>query len=762
MTDSVEPKSELSRDLTLFHVTMMGLGMMIGAGVFIGIGNTLNMVGPGGMILTFTLNGLIALFTAMSYAELSSAIPRAGGAYNFARLGFGKGTSFIAGWMEWFASSVAGSLYAVVFATYTLEFFKQLGYMEWLPFDYSIAVKIVAFAVACVFIYINYRGSSETGKIGAFFTLGQMVLVLGIAVLGIIAFIHNPDRSINFEPFLPHGWSKLLVSMGFIFVAFEGYEVIAQAGDETIDPKRNIPKAMLYSVFIVTLTYIAVSVGTIVAVSANNPELAGVPVWQWIGSFEDTGFGEAVAMLMPNKTIGFLLVSLAVIFSSTSALNATIYSATRAAYALGRDRMLPASMSKISKKRKTPYVSLFVTGVIVLLVATILPTKDVASSASIMFIILFFLVNLCVIKIRYNMGDELEYGFLMPFFPVIPILAMLCQAGLVAFMHEQGGLAMIIAAVWIAAGVLIYFFYSKKRAINTEDEIHVIEESVEVHSSDKRYKIMMSVANPANALPMIRTTYAMAKANDAEVELLHMVPVPDQVPLSDADKYMWKGKEAIVETMLYLAPMFPISSTIRYCRNIARGIISAVRQKNVDLLILGWHGQSKKGRFRVGSTIDPIMERTPSRVMVLKGHSDKIYKNILVPIAGGGNSAFAIEVAFTVAEANSATVTLFSAKREGQEKEIDFDRFIDECKIKVSENMKLNKKIVESSDPSRTILDELHDNEYDLLVLGASKEPKLKKIGHESIPERLCRQAKQPVIMVKASGGINSLIRRWL
>ncbi len=103
--------AELSRDLSLFHLTMMGLGMMIGAGVFLGIGNAIRIAGPGGVLLTFALNTLLALFTAMSYAELSSAIPRAGGAYNFARIGFGGGTSFLAGWMEWFASSVAGSMY---------------------------------------------------------------------------------------------------------------------------------------------------------------------------------------------------------------------------------------------------------------------------------------------------------------------------------------------------------------------------------------------------------------------------------------------------------------------------------------------------------------------------------------------------------------------------------------------------------------------------------------------------------------------------
>jgi len=117
---------ELSRDLKLHHVIMMGLGMMIGAGVFVGIGLATSRVGPGGMLLTFGLNGLIALFTAMSFAELSSAIPRAGGAYNFARIGFGRGASFIAGWTEWFASSLAGAFYAVVFALFTWNFLNEI------------------------------------------------------------------------------------------------------------------------------------------------------------------------------------------------------------------------------------------------------------------------------------------------------------------------------------------------------------------------------------------------------------------------------------------------------------------------------------------------------------------------------------------------------------------------------------------------------------------------------------------------------------
>ncbi|MFW6137452.1 MAG: APC family permease, partial [Candidatus Aminicenantaceae bacterium] len=176
--------SELSRDLNLFHITMMGLGMMIGAGVFLGIGNAVNEAGPGGVLLTFAFNGVIAVFTALSYAELSSAVPHAGGAYNFARMAFGRATSFTGGWMEWFASSVAGSLYAVTFAIYSVRYFESLGLIHWVPLSTYATEKAMAFLIALLFLYINYRGAAETGKIGALFTLGQTLFLLFIGGIG--------------------------------------------------------------------------------------------------------------------------------------------------------------------------------------------------------------------------------------------------------------------------------------------------------------------------------------------------------------------------------------------------------------------------------------------------------------------------------------------------------------------------------------------------------------------------------------------------
>lgn len=704
--------AELARELSLFHITMMGLGMMIGAGVFIGIGTSMQQAGPRGVLLTFALNGLVAIFTAMSFAELSSAIPRAGGAYNFARVAFGRGPSFLAGWMEWFASSAAGSLYAVVFATYTLHFFDQLGILGPLASS-GVAKRLVAVAVAGAFVFVNYRGASETGRVGALFTLGQMLFMLCIAAVGVAVAVADPSRVRHFQPFLPHGWGRLLVTMGFVYVAFEGFEVIAQAGDEAILPKSNIPKAMLYSVFIVTVTYVGVSFATVVA----------APPGEWAGTDPNTIFGWAVARLMPGRFLGHLLVTLAVVFSSTSALNATIFSATRASYALGRDRMLPGAFASISKKRKTPWAAMLFTSGLLLPVA-LLRTEDVAA-ASMMFLLLFLLVNLCVIRVRLNMGDELSYGYLMPLFPLPPVLAILCQAVLAGYIFHMSLTAWIVAPAWILAGGAIYLLYSRKRAITTADEILVFEETPA--PAAEGYRIMVAVANPGNALELVDGAYKLCGAKDARVELLHMVPVPEQVPLADAEKYMLASKEGIVEAMLYLQPLFPISTTLRYCRNVARGIITAVREKKINMLIMGWHGWRRTGPFKLGSTVDPVIERSPCDIVMLKNCAgDRKFKKVLVPLAGGPNGALALEIAGILADADAGEITALTVG--GGRRRFDLEQFVGDHRHRIAlAQERVTTKTVQAASVVQGILAEARD--YDLIVLGCTREPLMYRIA---------------------------------
>ena len=745
--------TEFSRNLNLLHITMMGVGMMIGAGVFLGVGNAVKVAGPGGVLLTFALNGVIALFTAMSYAELSSAVPRAGGAYNFARIAFGRGPSFLAGWMEWFASSVAGSLYAVTFALYTMHYVTQLGILHPTPGQLAVLEKVVAILVAGLFIYINYRGSSETGTMGVFFTLGQTVTLLFIALVGIGTVILDPGRLANFQPFLPNGWSKLLITMGFTYVAFEGFEVIAQTGDEAIDPRRNLPKAMIYSIFIVVFTYVGVAFASIVAVKG-----VGMPAWIWIGNFGGKGFGEAVARLIPS--FGSFLVTITVIFASTSALNATIYSATRASYALGRDRMLPGSFSKLHRKRRTPHIALMMTGGLLIAVATFLPTIDVASSASMMFLFLFFLVNLCVIRVRRHMGDEMKYGFIMPLFPYLPIAAIVIQAILAAWLIHMSLIAWIVGPLWVLSGIAIYRFYSRERAVATQDEVVILQEEPVEKKGD--YRILLSVANPRNAVPLVWNTHRICEARGAcpEVEVIHMVPVPPQVPLSDASQYMGEGEEAIVEAMLYLSPRYTFGSTLRYCRNIARGIISAATERKADLLILGWHGKTA-GEFSLGSTVDPILERAPCDVAVFKDSGQQKNSTVLVPFAGGPNAAFTLETASILADKDTGRIVVLNVAPPGRPT-IDIDAFLDET-VPTLPNARrdmFESKYVISRDTLSTLL---HESEQsDLVVIGATRDPLFRQKVLGSLPEEFAARCNKPLVMVKAKHPIKSFINRWI
>ena len=146
----------------------------------------------------------------------------------------------------------------------------------------------------------------------------------------------------------------------------------------------------------------------------------------------------------------------------------------------------------------------------------------------------------------------------------------------------------------------------------------------------------MAVGDPANAVPLVRHCYRFCETKGAgsEVEVIHMVPVPRQVPLSDASKYALAGEEAIVEAMLYISPRFSFGSTMRYCRNIARGIISAAAERKADLLIVGWRGYRRRG-FSLGSTVDPIMEQATCNVAVLKNCRQPKYTRVLVPFSGG-------------------------------------------------------------------------------------------------------------------------------
>jgi len=225
------------------------VGAMIGAGIFVLTGIAAGAAGPG-LLLVFLLNGIVTAFTAMTYAELSSAIPEAGGGYLWVKHALPSINGFLSGWMSWFAHAVAGSLYALGFGAYfgllmenyNISFFGLSG---------DELSKFLAVVIVLVFIYINYLGASETGSIANIVGFIK-ITILGIFIIsGLYTMYHSPEWFSNFNPFLPNGFGGVFAAMGLTFIAFEGYEVIAQTAEEIKNPKKNLPKAIFLSLIIV-------------------------------------------------------------------------------------------------------------------------------------------------------------------------------------------------------------------------------------------------------------------------------------------------------------------------------------------------------------------------------------------------------------------------------------------------------------------------------------------------------------------------------
>ena len=262
---------------------------------------------------------------------------------------------------------------------------------------------------------------------------------------------------------------------------------------------------------------------------------------------------------------------------------------------------------------------------------------------------------------------------------------------------------------------------------------------------------------------LLRGEARVPEAVRARVELLHMVPVPRQVPLRDAGRYMLSGKEGIIETMLYLAPQFPISTNLRYCRNPARGIVSAVREKKIDMLILGWRGGRRARPFVMGSTIDPVIERTPCDVVILKDcGGNRKFNRILVPLAGGPNSALALEIASILADPDQGRIVAFTVNHR---REFDVSEFVSDHSDRLHvEPGRVSTKTVDARNVTRAILREARrvDQEYDLVVLGATGTTRLRQMATNPIPETVAKNCTKPLIIVKAGGGVRSWIKRWI
>ncbi len=739
------PPVQLARHLGLFEATMIGVGAMIGAGIFVLTGIAAGNAGPAALI-AFALNGVITLFTALSYAELSSAIPEAGGGYSFIKKVMPNWVAFTSGWMLWFAYIVACSLYAKGFGSYFMEFTTRympvIGNTMLKILGEHVSVAFMTILVSLLFISVNIIGTHASGKTENIITLAKIAILAVFIFFGLKQALSAPATTLaNFKPLFPMGFTGVLAAMGLTFIAFEGYDLIATVSEEVREPQKTIPKAILYSLGITMSIYLLVVFVCIGAV----PPAEGLSSWQLLGKYQEIGIIRAAQSFMP--AFGIVLVLGGGLFATLSALNATVLASSRVAFSMGRDWMLPHSLSRIHSQKRTPVLAISISGLLFISISVFLPLKTIGVASSLLFLLTFSLVNLALII--YRKRSKTLPPFRVPFFPLVPVLGFLTSMGLSFFQLINESIAWILTAVWVVVGLGIYFFaFSKRVKIADAPKFVQTPELIDLKKT-RRYKILVPLANPTRVVPLMHLAGRIARSCKGEILSLNVSVLPSITEYSEAEPFL-REAQAIMNKAQKIAFELKVPHTflMKVGRSVAAEIIQVAKENACQLILLGY----KKDEDPLeNSVIHRIINRQPCDVAILKIDSEEIprFGRILIPIGGQEvHDHLKARIVHCLAEEEENEVTFLRVLPEGSNRSEN---------KKALESLKRSTKIYNIPHAKIEIEDQVpiaeaitaRSHQIDFLILGMRKGAWLKSFFFGLIAQQITGQVRCPTLLTK-------------
>ena len=715
-------RHQLVRSLGLLDILMVGIAAMIGGSIYVLTGPAIGLAGSA-VIVAFIINAIITLFTAMAYAELGSAMPEAGGGYLWVREGLPRPNAFISGWMAWLAHIIAGSLYAVSFASFLtgllgmMNFSHNILLLNVIPLEKFIAVVSIA-----VFTYINIKGTSETGKTGDVVTIIQLGLIFLLIFAGLFVMSGNPNWRMNFSNFAPMGIGGVVAAMGLTFIAFEGYEVIVQTGEEVKNPKRNIPRAIFISLGAVVVLYCLIA---FVSIGGIFP--AGIDSWMYIGKSGELGIMKAAELLVPY---GAFIVLGGGLISTLAALNATTFSSARVAFAMGRNYNMPYQLSAIHKKNKTPYVAILISGIIMAIMAYGLPLGQIAVAAGVIFLLLFTQVNMAVITIRRIYGDKLDYGFKTPFFPIIPIIGIFLKLGLAIFLLFTQPLSWAITVVWVAIGFFVYRLYTFRKEIDHYAPIVTSEGDLE----RKDYRILIPYT-PEDPDRLLKYAIRVAKENFGEINILRVITVPKQTPLSAGSGYAEIAKKSF-EPLDKIIDKENILNhyLVRISHDTSEAILATVEEQKIDLLITDFETFRNSKKIQTLLTCDVL-------AILSEGNEEFTFelnrntrgrlgqKNLVVLYDGGDHSDVVLKATSWLERSGQFKINVLyiNAKKDDEQEKIvaitdilEQKEYLEQVGIEFNEISLSDSDMRYSNEAANTILSSLGNFQPDVVITSAT------------------------------------------
>ncbi|MCB2294932.1 amino acid permease [Clostridium algoriphilum] len=442
-------KSDLKKNLTAFDLAALGIGAVVGTGIFVSTGVGAHLAGPA-VVLSFIVAAIVSGLCALTYAELATMFPVAGSTYSYSYVAFGELIAWIIGWdlmLEYLVSSAAvASGWSGTF----IGLLSSAGIILPKAITSTPAaggiMDLPAILITVLVTWILFVGIKESAKLN-----NKIVIVkVGVIILFIVLGVFHINL-INYKPFAPFGWSGVMAGASIIFFAYIGFDAVSTAAEETINPKRDVPRGLAICLAVVIILYIAVALvitGMVPykEISENN----AVP-----GALARFGINWGAALVGTGAVIGMI-----------STLIVMLYGQIRVFMVMSRDGLLPKMFSNVHPVHKTPTLCTIITGTIAGLMAGFLPLDEIIKLCNIGTLFAFVLVSIGVIVLRKTMANVVR-KFKCPWVPVLPILSALACVYLMSALPLVTWIRFVI---WLLIGIVIYFMYGRYHSILQKED----------------------------------------------------------------------------------------------------------------------------------------------------------------------------------------------------------------------------------------------------------------------------------------------------
>ena len=465
LVEGAEDKTHrLKRVLGPLNLVSLGIGGIIGAGIFVLTGQAAAQYAGPAIALSFVLSAIGCVFAGLCYAEMASMIPVAGSAYTYAYATLGEFIAWIIGWDLVLEYLFGASTVAVGWSGYVVSFFKDFGivipehlskapltfdpHMGWIQTGAIMNLPAVLItALVTILLVIGIRESATTNNFIVFIKILVLLLFIGAGLFFI--------KGENWQPFIPpnegqfghFGWSGILRGAGVIFFAYIGFDAVSTAAQETHNPQRNMPIGILGSLIVCTILYITVAL-VLTGIVKYDQLLVPDPIAVAVNSV-----GPQLFWLRPFVKIG-------AIAGLSSVILVLLLGQTRVFYSMARDGLMPKFFASVHPKFRTPYITTIITGIVAAFFAGLFPIGILGELVSIGTLLAFVIVCIGVLALRYT-NPELPRPFRTPLVPAIPILGAAISLLQMVSLPLDTWLRLII---WMAIGFVIYFLYSRRHS----------------------------------------------------------------------------------------------------------------------------------------------------------------------------------------------------------------------------------------------------------------------------------------------------------